>query len=77
MSSTSIPLPRAQERQAPPKAVDHVLAVSGLAVSAIVLGVMVGLSGWSYYTTPAADRGYTTLHRLLKPSGYQIGRAHV
>ena len=70
MSSTSIPLPRAQERQAPPKAVGHVLAVSGLAVSAIVLGVMVGLSGWSYYTTPAADRGYTTLHRLLKPSGY-------
>ena len=70
MTTTTLPLPRASDRPAPPKAVGHVLAFSGLAVCAIVVGVMVGLHRWSYYTAPMTERGYNQLHRLLKPSGY-------
>jgi hypothetical protein len=53
----------------PARALGHVLVLSGLAVVAIAAFVLVGLDGWSYYTTPSTIRGYNSLHRLLRPSG--------
>ena len=66
MTTTTLPLPRASERPTPPRAVGHVLAFSGLAVCAIVAGVMVGLHGWSYYTAPMAERGYNQAWELAR-----------
>lgn len=53
----------------PARALGHVLVLSGLAVAAVTVFVLVGLDGWAYYTTPASVRGYSSLHRLLRPSG--------
>jgi hypothetical protein len=47
----------------------HVLVWSGAAVAAVALFVLIGLDGWTYYTTPVAVRGYAKGHQLLRPSG--------
>ena len=42
----------------------------GLIVSVIlIVWVLVGLGGWSYYKTPLAVRAYANSHRALRPSG--------
>jgi hypothetical protein len=47
----------------------HVLLISACAVLLFAGFVLFGLGGWSYYTTPAAVRGYAPAHPLLRPSG--------
>lgn len=47
----------------------NVLVLSALAVAGLVVFVFVGLDGWHYYTAPAAVRGYTAAHKVLRPAG--------
>src|SRR3989442_7728016 len=56
-------------RPAPPSAILNALALSALAAVAFAAFVLIGLGGWAYYTAPKAVRGYSTAHRLLRPSG--------
>ena len=53
----------------PVRALGHVLVLSGLAVAAITWFVLIEMDGWSYYSTPQSVRGYSSLHKLLRPSG--------
>ena len=55
--------------KAPGRVLGHVLVLSGLAAAAFAAWVLIGLDGWSYYTTPTAVRGYTKAHQLLRPAG--------
>ncbi|MGE0449367.1 MAG: hypothetical protein AB7Q29_07270 [Vicinamibacterales bacterium] len=50
-------------------AVANVLVLSGIATAGIASYILIGLDGWSYYTAPAAIRGYTAAHPLLRPTG--------
>jgi hypothetical protein len=54
---------------APARAWVNALALSGAASVLFAAFVLVGLGGWGYYTAPAAARGASGLHRLLRPSG--------
>jgi hypothetical protein len=45
------------------------MGLAGLVAAGLTLWVLVGLDGWTYYTTPLAVRGYSPTHRLLRPSG--------
>lgn len=54
----------------PARALGHVLVLSGLAVAAIAWLVLIEMDGWSYYSTPQSVRGYSSLHKLLRPSGF-------
>lgn len=51
------------------RALSSVLLLSGLATAAIAAYIFVGLDGWNYYSSPAAVRGYTAGHQLLRPAG--------
>jgi hypothetical protein len=53
----------------PVGALMNVLVVSGVVATGVSLWVLAGLDGWAYYTTPLAVRGYSPVHRLLRPSG--------
>src|ERR1700741_329991 len=53
----------------PVRALGHVLVLSGLAVAAIAWFVLIQLDGWSYYSTPQSVPGYSSLHKVLRPSG--------
>ena len=44
--------------------------MSAVVVAVVAIWVVVGLEGWTYYTTPLGVRGYAPLHRALKPTGY-------
>lgn len=50
-------------------ALGNVLVLCALATVGISAYIFVGLDGWQYYTTPAAVRGYTAGHQLLRPAG--------
>lgn len=50
-------------------ALRNAVVLSGLATAGIAAYIFLGLDGWSYYTTPAAVRGYTMGHQLLRPAG--------
>jgi hypothetical protein len=79
MAATAVPLARATSVPSvapvkassvvPVKAIGNVLVVCALAIVAFAGFVLIGLGGWTYYTTPTAVRGYTAAHRLLRPSG--------
>jgi hypothetical protein len=45
------------------------LVWGGVASVAAAVWVMFLLDGWEYYATPLAVRGYSPMHRLLRPSG--------
>ena len=47
----------------------NVLVLCALAAAGIATYIFVGLGGWDYYTTPAAVRGYTAAHQVLRPAG--------
>ena len=51
------------------RAFSHVLILSAVATAAIATYILVGLDGWEYYNSPAAVRGYTAGHQLLRPTG--------
>ena len=53
----------------PVKALGNVLVLCAIAVVIFAAFVLVGLDGWTYYTTPAAVRGYTSAHQVLRPAG--------
>ena len=70
MSATPSPQPPAVAASSKPvKALGNVLVFCGIAVFAFSAFVLVGLDGWTYYTTPAAVRGYTRAHQMLRPAG--------
>ena len=51
-----------------------VLGLSAMVVAAIVLAVLFGLGGLTYYETPLRVRAYAPAHRELRPSG-PVGRS--
>ncbi len=51
-----------------------VLVLSFLVTALVVVGILAGLRGWTYYRTPLRVRGYAPAHKLLRPSG-QVGLA--
>ena len=51
------------------RALANVLLLAAVAAVAVAALVLVGLDGWTYYTTPLRVRGYADAHRLLRPSG--------
>lgn len=61
--------PAVRTRLMPVGALLNVMVVSGLVAVAVAVWVLVGLDGWRYYTTPLAVRGYSPVHRVLRPSG--------
>ena len=62
--------PRKPERPPlPRRALRNVLVLAALASIALVIAILVGLHGWSYYRTPLASRGYAPAHKVLDPSG--------
>jgi len=63
------PVSVAARAPVPASVLGHVLVLSALAAGGFAAFVLVGLGGWTYYTTPAAVRGYSDVHRLLRPSG--------
>ena len=67
MTATTPPVGPASAN--PVRALGHVLVLSGLAVAAIAWFVLIQLDGWSYYSTPQSVRGYSSLHKVLRPSG--------
>jgi len=67
MSASTAPVVPASAK--PVRVLGHVLVLSGLAVAAIVWFVLFEMDGWSYYSTPQSVRGYSSLHRMLRPSG--------
>lgn len=67
MTATTPPVAPAPAN--PVRALGHVLVLSGLAVAAITWFVLIQLDGWSYYSTPQSVRGYSSLHKVLRPSG--------
>ena len=71
MSTTtpSLARPVAAQPSLPGKALGNVLVLSALAVVLFSAFVLVGLDGWTYYTTSAAVRGYEKAHRVLRPAG--------
>ena len=69
MATATHVLPREGGSSLTSKALGNVLAISGGVTVALAGVVLVGLNGWSYYSEPAALRGYHSLHRLLRPSG--------
>jgi hypothetical protein len=48
----------------------NALILSAVVLAALVAWVLVGLDGWTYYSTPMRVRGYATPHRVLRPSGF-------
>ncbi|MEZ5288207.1 MAG: hypothetical protein R2712_26090 [Vicinamibacterales bacterium] len=69
LRGTSPVLSAVRQRLMPVSALVNVLGLSGIVSLAVAVWVLVGLDGWSYYTTPFAVRGYSPVHRLLRPSG--------
>jgi len=72
LRSLSAPVPATRAPAAPwfsPKALRGGVAMGLFAAALFAAFVLVGLGGWSYYTTPLAVRGYTPGHALLRPSG--------
>lgn len=61
--------PSLRQRLMPVGALMNVLVVSGAVGLGVSLWILSGLDGWTYYTTPLAVRGYSPVHRLLRPSG--------
>src|ERR1700730_10475199 len=61
--------PGVADSSKPVKALGNVLVFCAIAVVAFAAFVLVGLDGWTYYTTPAAVRGYTRAHQVLRPAG--------
>ena len=53
----------------PPNALRNAVVLSLLATAGIASYIFIGLDGWTYYATPAAVRGYTAGHQLLRPAG--------
>lgn len=51
-----------------PRALGHVLVWAGLFIVVFSVFVLVGLNGWSYYTSPPAVRAHLPAHRWLRPS---------
>lgn len=47
----------------------NVLVLCAIATAGIAAYIFIGLDGWAYYSTPAAVRGYTRGHELLRPAG--------
>jgi hypothetical protein len=60
---------RARQLLMPLGALMNVMVISGVVAIGVVLWLLVGLDGWTYYGTPLAVRGYSPAHRLLRPSG--------
>lgn len=58
-----------RQRLMPVGALMNVLAVSGVVAIGLSVWVLIGLDGWAYYTTPMNVRGYSPVHRVLRPSG--------
>lgn len=50
-------------------ALRNVLVLCAIATIGITAYIFIGLDGWSYYSTPAAVRGYAPGHALLRPAG--------
>jgi hypothetical protein len=69
MNATTLTLSGSEGRSFSIRSLGHVLVLSGVVVTGIALFVLVGLHGWSYYATPVTVRGYSSLHRMLRPSG--------
>lgn len=61
--------PVVRTRLMPVGALMNVLGLSAVVAVGVATWVLLGLDGWSYYTTPLAVRGYSPVHRLLRPSG--------
>ncbi len=75
--SMSVPARPSRAPSAPwlsPRVLRSGVALSLLVAALVAAFVLVGLGGWSYYTTPLAVRGYAPGHALLRPSG-AVGRA--
>ena len=68
-NAESLRRPAASAARAPLVLRGNVLTVSAVTVIALTAVVLVGLDGWQYYTTPIAERGYASAHRLLRPTG--------
>ena len=51
------------------RALGNVPVLSIVTVFVFAAFVLVGLDGWTYYTTPVGVRAYSPAHRLLRPSG--------
>jgi hypothetical protein len=58
-----------RQRLMPIGALMNVMVVSGVVAAGLAFWVLVGLDGWTYYSTPFAVRGYSPVHKLLRPSG--------
>ena len=69
MSATRTLARPAAVTSAPGRVLGHVLVLSALASVGFAAFVLIGLDGWTYYTTPSAVRGYTRAHQLLRPAG--------
>jgi len=69
MHAPALTMAGSEGRPLSARALGHVLVLSGVAAAALALFVLVGLHGWSYYASPLGVRGYSSLHRLLRPSG--------
>ncbi len=53
----------------PAGALRNAVVLSALAAAGVASYIFLGLDGWAYYSTPAAVRGYTAGHQLLRPAG--------
>ena len=69
MTAMTLSAAREQSPSVPLRALGNVVVLSALTIAVFAGFVLVGLGGWSYYTSPASERGYSSAHRLLRPSG--------
>lgn len=60
---------RARQVLMPLGALMNVMVISGTVAIGVTVWLLVGLDGWTYYTTPLNVRGYSAAHPLLRPSG--------
>ncbi|MBP7779069.1 MAG: hypothetical protein KA371_18275 [Acidobacteria bacterium] len=60
---------RARQMLMPLGALVGVMSISFAVAVGVMLWVLVGLDGWTYYGTPFSVRGYSPAHPLLRPSG--------
>ncbi len=60
---------RARQLLMPLGALMNVMVISGVVAIGVSVWILMGLDGWTYYGTPLSVRGYSSAHKLLRPSG--------
>lgn len=68
-SPAGVTRPAAVVRSRLPRVLHSGVAMGFIVSAILIVWVVVGLGGWSYYTTPLTVRAYSGAHRALRPSG--------